>query len=299
MIVSRSGFKKRNKMQNTILGKSNLHAIVDNKFKKQFLVRCTIMVRHMSVKSTLNYVRDVQGRIAMAIRAGNLCNSIRNSATSIPRHLKEHSSKILRIWAHQCECVMAQRVRRSQQMFLLYSKLWEEQAFKEFLKRMRQQLTKHGKEFICAACGVHLYNWEQNRIPDDEILIHKKEFEYIEKLKNNTIKCSLCNVAQRNEKKICHCPDKTKFKFEEWELFVEKDDLLIWRKMHSNGCFEYKVYGSYNDVMAEDFVNVQIDINYRKTWDSSAVVLELIEKDPSPKSNSDLVYWEMQWPVSL
>lgn len=285
-------------MQNTIFNKHNLHTIAENKFKNNFYIQYTIMVRHMNVASTVKYVKSMQDKIAIILKNGIIYKNIKNTASSIPHNLKEHSSKILRSWVHQCECVVAQRLRRSQQMFCLYSKLWEEQALKEFFNRMRHQVAKHGKEFICGAVGVGAYNWDKNRIPDQEVLKHTKEFEYIEKLRQNTIKCSLCDVAPRNNKKICHCPDKSKFKFEEWELFVEKDDLLIWRKLHSNGCYEYKVYGSYNDVMAEDFINVQIDINYRKTWDPSAVVLELIEKDCTPKSNSDLVYWEMQWPVS-
>lgn len=286
-------------MQNTILVKNNLCTIRENKFKERFHLYYTIMVRHThNNTTTINYLKNIQEKIANLLKNDRFYNQIRNKAKSIPQHLKEHSSKILRSWVHQCECVVAQRLRRSQQMFSLYSKLWEEQALKEFLKRMRLQLTKHSKELILGAVGINCYNWEKNRIPDSEILIHTKEFEYIEKLRKNTIKCSLCDVAPRNEKKICHCPDKTQFKFEEWELFVEKDDLLIWRKLHSNGCYEYKVYGSYNDILAEDFINVQIDINYRKTWDTSAVILELIEKDPTPASNSDLVYWEMQWPVS-
>lgn len=282
------------KMQNTIFVKRNLHTLGDTTLRKQFHVYYKIMVHNACTLNTLNYFKSIQEKLGVILKNGAIFK-----ASTLPQHLKAHSSKILRTWVHQCECVLAQRLRRSQQMFFLYSKLWEEQALREFIKRMRQQLTKHSKEIICSAVGITSYNWAENRIPDSEILKHKKEFEYIEKLRNSTIKCDLCELKPKSEKKICHCPEKSKFKFEEWELFIEKDDLLIWRKLHSSGCYEYKVYGSYNDVLAEDFVNVQIDINYRKTWDSSAVVLELIEKDPTPKSNSDLVYWEMQWPVSI
>lgn len=70
----------------------------------------------------------------------------------------------------------------------------------------------------------------------------------------------------------------------------------MWRRpLH--GHFEYKVYGSYDDVSAIDFLDTQIDTEYRKKWDNTAVTLEIVEKDEG--SNSDIIYWEMLWPVSL
>jgi len=79
--------------------------------------------------------------------------------------------------------------------------------------------------------------------------------------------------------------------------FIEKDDLVVWRRPHGDGLFEYKVYGSYRDVTAEDFLNTQVDTDYRKEWDTTAIQLEIGERDPKPDSNSDILYWEMQWPV--
>lgn len=71
----------------------------------------------------------------------------------------------------------------------------------------------------------------------------------------------------------------------------------MWRRPHADGLFEYKVYGSYRDVTAEDFLNTQVDTDYRKEWDTTAIQLEIGERDPKPDSNSDILYWEMQWPV--
>lgn len=70
----------------------------------------------------------------------------------------------------------------------------------------------------------------------------------------------------------------------------------MWRRpLH--GYYEYKVYGSYDDVSAIDFLGSQMDTDYRKKWDNTAVVLEVVEKDEN--SNSDIIYWEMLWPVSF
>jgi hypothetical protein len=69
----------------------------------------------------------------------------------------------------QCEWVLAHRIRRGQQIFSLYSRLWDEVALKELMKKMRHQLSRRGKEFLLAAAGIFVFSWEKERIPDDEI----------------------------------------------------------------------------------------------------------------------------------
>lgn len=78
--------------------------------------------------------------------------------------------------------------------------------------------------------------------------------------------------------------------------------MLIWRKEEEDtGLFAYKVYGSFSDVTAEDFLQVQIDIDYRKQWDITAHELQIIDTDPqctkSKNHSTDIIYWEMIWPV--
>lgn len=57
------------------------------------------------------------------------------------------------------------------------------------------------------------------------------------------------------------------------------------------------MYGKYHDVAARDFLKVQIDTEFRKTWDNTAINLKVVEQDTT--SNSDIVYWEMKWPVCV
>lgn len=56
------------------------------------------------------------------------------------------------------------------------------------------------------------------------------------------------------------------------------------------------VYARYEDVTAYDFLEAQIDLDYRRSWDTHAVQLRLI--DSEPQTNSDVIYWETKWPVS-
>lgn len=79
--------------------------------------------------------------------------------------------------------------------------------------------------------------------------------------------------------------------------------MLIWRRKEPNagGLYAYKVYGSFADVTAEDFLQTQIDVNYRKNWDPTARELRVIDtdpmSDPSGSDHSDIIYWETIWPV--
>lgn len=244
-------------------------------------------------------------KYSMSLRKFNLAELLEMRKLALEKlfrnSFRQEPSKLLKVWARQCECVLAQRVRRGQQMFSLYSKLWEEHALRELIKNMRKQLTRNGKECLFSAIGVVCYNWERNRISDDEIRSHMNEIEYIQLLRDKTVKCQVCNqepeISDKNIMAFCDCKGRKASldTFENWSLFIQQNDLIVWRRLHQSGSYEYKVYGSYNDVTAEDFLSVQIDTTYRKEWDPTAIALEVIETDCIP-SNSDLVYWEMQWP---
>lgn len=59
----------------------------------------------------------------------------------------------------------------------------------------------------------------------------------------------------------------------------------------------FTVFGHYNDVTAYDFLEAQIDLDFRLTWDTHAVALRVVESEPTSKS--DVIYWETKWPVSI
>lgn len=73
-------------------------------------------------------------------------------------------------------------------------------------------------------------------------------------------------------------------------VLVANDNLLKYS--FSN----FPVYVRFEKVAAMDFLRVQLDTNFRKKWDSSATELKVI--DENKNISSDLVYWEMRWPVS-
>jgi StAR-related lipid transfer protein 7, mitochondrial len=83
-----------------------------------------------------------------------------------------------------------------------------------------------------------------------------------------------------------------------WHFYVQKNEglkkMLTWRKEMEPGHFAYKVYVSYPDITAEDFLFVQTNIEYRREWDDTAVALDVVESSQS--DDSDVIYWEMMWP---
>lgn len=44
-------------------------------------------------------------------------------------------------------------------------------------------------------------------------------------------------------------------------------------------------------------MQVQLDLDYRKEWDSMCVDLNVF--DSEPLTRSDLIYWELRWPVII
>lgn len=288
-MYSRRGFS-----QSILPLNSNLKIIFRNLVQRQFFTKYGFNFREKL--SGIKSIEDLNIRIREIVRKGQLYKLFleENAASRSSRN------NVIKVWLHHCECVAVQRLRRCHQMFTLYSKLWEEKAFKEFMKRTRQNLTRRSRDFAFGSVGISAYNWDKYRITDEEMKKNVHEFDYIKVLKENTI-CIACDPSQKeiDDSKICACgTKKTPQTYENWALFIEKPDLVVWRRLHSSGSgqYEYKMFGSYNDVSAEDFLNVQIDIDYRRTWDTSAVVLEHAESDPHENSNSDVIYWELLWP---
>lgn len=56
----------------------------------------------------------------------------------ISQNIKDRSNNILKLWQKQCEYIVAQRFRRSQQMVALYTRLWDEHALRILLQRLQK-----------------------------------------------------------------------------------------------------------------------------------------------------------------
>uniref|UniRef100_F1L857 Phosphatidylcholine transfer protein n=1 Tax=Ascaris suum TaxID=6253 RepID=F1L857_ASCSU len=85
---------------------------------------------------------------------------------------------------------------------------------------------------------------------------------------------------------------------DEWEVMVEQDDLRVVRRPRdTSGLYEYRCSGTYRDISARDFVDAQIDLEYRQKWDSNVLKLELLYSDE--ETDSQVVRWIAKFPYPM
>lgn len=170
------------------------------------------------------------------------------------------------------------------------------------------QWALHTKGLLLASIPF-AFNWNQERIPNEVIHQQLDAIDYVHQLHDGTLVCPECSLRRVIDRRVeginyCRCRNgscKTTTVMDEWEPYLERDNIIIWRRPEGGrnaGQFAYKVYGRYDDVTAEDFFFVQTDVEYRKVWDSSALTLDIVDTDQATGSNSNVLYWELLWPVS-
>ncbi|KAB7495938.1 StAR-related lipid transfer protein 7, mitochondrial [Armadillidium nasatum] len=84
--------------------------------------------------------------------------------------------------------------------------------------------------------------------------------------------------------------------YDSWEPFLERKNILVWRRNHHkhSHLYSYKVYGTYDDMSLNAFMEVQLNSSFRTQWDTTALQLQVVDSDP--ESNSDLLYWLVKFP---
>ncbi|XP_054010029.1 stAR-related lipid transfer protein 7, mitochondrial-like isoform X2 [Hylaeus anthracinus] len=257
-----------------------------------------------------NYVQN-NTRLASFGQYGNY-GKFRECRKRINHWLKEQGGQVAEACTKQFEFIIAQRIRRSLQIFHLYTRIWDEVALKEFMKSWRNRALKNSRHFLMSSIGITMFNWDRERITEDELNGYKKEIEGIHRLRDSTVICAKCHLrividTKQPDVKYCTCRGNkynatSNRDSDGWTPYIERQDMLIWRREEPNcgGLFAYKVYGSFADVSAEDFLQTQIDVDYRKEWDPTARELQIIDTDPASQTStdnrSDVIYWETIWP---
>lgn len=102
-------------------------------------------------------------------RHSTMCSKFKCYQYRMSLWLREQSIQVVKACTRQCEFIAAQRIRRSLQIFHLYSRIWDEVALREFIKFWRQRVTKNAKEFLVTAVGISMFDWEKERIPNLEM----------------------------------------------------------------------------------------------------------------------------------
>lgn len=53
----------------------------------------------------------------------------------------------------------------------------------------------------------------------------------------------------------------------------------------------------FSDITASDFVDAQMDLGFRKKWDTNVEKLELVRKDDD--TDSELIHWVAKFPYPM
>lgn len=181
---------------------------------------------------------------------------------------------------------------------------------KTLLLRLRQPKFLVGGAILCNKNTG--FDWKSEKICESESQNYFGHIDQCAEIKNKTITCKVCGNRLRIEGEManityCQCKDTPKSVYGvkdedcDWIPFIERKDIIVWRRPHKTmkGNYEYKMYGNFDDVSADEFLSVQLDMSeFRMSWDESTAQCVVIDQntDTSASSDSIVYYWEVNWP---
>lgn len=128
-------------------------------------------LRHQTSKQAIGTLHNVRLKFQRKrINSNLVILFVLNSLKNIPEFLKSHSTKIVQNCKQNCEYVLAHRLRRSQQMISLYTKLWDKMTLQLLVNVLIAQFKRRRDQTIFSLGASLIYNWNKERIPDEDIL---------------------------------------------------------------------------------------------------------------------------------
>uniref|UniRef100_A0AAZ1XZY2 Phosphatidylcholine transfer protein n=1 Tax=Oreochromis aureus TaxID=47969 RepID=A0AAZ1XZY2_OREAU len=237
---------------------------------------CEIGVNTVRLQSSWSFRRRNVGLLLSWLQRAAVGAS--ESAASGPKR-----KGLLSIFADHCGFVTGQRLRRACQVGELYSNLYSERTKWTLVGNIWRRLqSKHAPtgKLVAALAGVFM--WENEKIQDEEIQRCGLELQKLEAAKRLSVSSGTATGQQEPG----------------WEIVVEKKDFRVWKRPIPNShLYEYRVLGSYDDVTPRQFFNVQLDIEYRKKWDSLVIKLEVVDRDA--RTGSEVVHWATHFPYPM
>jgi len=210
---------------------------------------------------------------------------------------------------------------------------------KRFVARIPRQVVQTGpkkkislpKGVLVGAVAMSSYDWEKEKLSDQDLATHFKDIDFCSTLKLETLTCAVCGLRLKVDVIVpdisyCKCsvskPGSTNhLTGSDWEPFVERKDILVWRKEHKHkkGLYHYKLYGVFDDITVWEFLAVQLDLSkFRLGWDSSTAQCKQVDRekknidehtlelhtgcdingeDTAGSSEAMVYYWEVHWPT--
>ncbi|CAL8321453.1 unnamed protein product [Lota lota] len=245
------------------------------RLQRSCAIRTNASQEHVSPSSTVWLGRGLGLLLTCLQRAG-----LRVREVSRPGRKKQG---LLSIFANHCSFVTGQRLRRAYQIGELYSNLYSERTrwtlVGNIWRRFQNKQAPVGR-LVAALAGVFM--WENEKIEDEEIRRCGLELRSLEAIKRrNSLPVEAAGEVEAG-----------------WEAVVEKKDFRVWKRpIPDSHLYEYRVLASYNDVTPRQFFNVQLDTEYRKTWDALVIKLEVVDRDAN--TGSEVVHWATHFPYPM
>ncbi|KAI9563230.1 hypothetical protein GHT06_010688 [Daphnia sinensis] len=256
--------------------------------------------RAASIRPSLILKRSLTPKLALNHESMSLNRSLWSGNNSKPKSfLNAFGARLLRAFDRNLKSLfkIGRCTRNS-----VFGSLLENRLIQVMLVDFGRSVTKSRDMLLSATC-LSVYSWEENSHRSEQIQDLASDVSFINHLTLETLTCKSCQKRLKIDQKVpevvyCSCSDSKPSSAEVngWKPFIERPNTLVWRKEHETykGLYAYKMYGRFETINAMDFLRVQLDTNFRKQWDASAIQLEIIEENA--ETNTDLVYWEMRWP---
>ena len=163
----------------------------------------------------------------------------------------------------------AQKIRSLHSLESFSSKIPERNHLVDLMNSLMRRVRSSRAKYLLGGGGIILgssqtFDWSRQKISAEE---SQQYFHHIDE----------CHDIQR---KTINCKNGQTSEDCDWTPFIEKKDILVWRREHPTrkGMYEYKMYGSFDDVTAEEFLSVQLDMTeFRLTWDKSTAQVGPVE----------------------
>lgn len=224
--------------------------------------------------------------------------------------IAETSIIFLRNAVLQFENVAVQKVKRTHSISSLYGRIYQRERLFELLRLMAKRFRAQSKRIVMGGALLSNcdYNYKKEKMSASDLTTHNGEIDECNKLIKRTITCTNCGLRLRIDKELpsvsyCRCPThKAVYGAETegvpWKPFLERKDIIVWRMENpehkGQGMYIYKMYGTFDDVSAEEFVSVQLDMSeFRRSWDTSTAQCHIIDQNDQ---GAVVYHWEVNWP---
>lgn len=200
----------------------------------------------------------------------------------------------------------------------MYSRLWGRNVLRWLWHRLCLRLAQIYPSQALLAFSIvggasSNFDWHASSLTPEMLRQHCRDLDYIQELIDKTLTCPDCHERRKLEQALpghtyCQCPGQPSSVYGQrlqadipWTPFLERPNILVWRMEHpeGSGLYAYKMYGHFEDVTADELVEVQLDMSeFRLSWDQNTAQCHVVEEcvDQSSQTLSQIYYWEVNWP---